>query len=347
MHPPRVSVLTATYNGARFLAASITSILGQSFTDFEYIIVDDASSDTSPAIVAGFAARDSRIRLLRNATNLGPAGALNQGLAQARGDYVAVLDHDDLAMPERLARQVTFLDDHPVVGAVGAQVRLYRVDDTPTPRQLVFPRDPIEARWQILFGASLLHSAAMYRRQRLLQVGGYSAQHPSLCDYELLLKLAEVCQLANLDDELAGYRRSDGQYSAIHRPQQFGQMLLLQYAWQQRWLGLRPDLGVWSQLCRWQHGTLPATEVEARAAIEYLHTLLQRYLETRPAEEHGLLQQAGARRWLLLAHHAYARLPLASRACWQHALQLDPLLLRRAQSWAMLRRQRRLTASRL
>jgi glycosyltransferase involved in cell wall biosynthesis len=120
---PRVSVVTATYNGARFLPAAIESILAQSYTDFEYVIVDDASTDASAAIATDYAAQDNRVRLVTNPVRLGPPGALNRALAAVQGDYVAVLDHDDLALPERLARQVAFLDAQPAVGAVGAKVR--------------------------------------------------------------------------------------------------------------------------------------------------------------------------------------------------------------------------------
>jgi glycosyltransferase involved in cell wall biosynthesis len=111
-----------------------------------------------------------------NPVQLGPAGALNRALAVAQGDYVAVLDHDDLALPERLARQVAFLDAQPEVGAVGAKVRF--IDEAgATIRAQSYPTDPAVARWQVLFGASLLHSASMYRRSLLQQLGGYSTKH--------------------------------------------------------------------------------------------------------------------------------------------------------------------------
>ncbi len=91
---PRVSVLMTTYNGARFLAESIDSVLAQSFTDFELVVVDDASTDATPSILAGYA--DPRLRVIRNPVNLGVVGARNRGFADLRGVYVATIDHDDL-----------------------------------------------------------------------------------------------------------------------------------------------------------------------------------------------------------------------------------------------------------
>ncbi len=212
---PRVSVVTATHNGARFLAAAIQSILGQSYSDFEYVIVDDVSTDASAAILAGFAAHDSRVRVVTNSVQLGPAGALNRALAAAQGSYVAVLDHDDLALPERLARQVAFLDAHPEVGAVGAQARI--IDEgSATINHQAYPTHPAVVRWQLLFGASLLHSASMYRRVLVQQLGGYSEDHPYLCDYELLGRMAEISQITNLPEELACYRRSQTQVMSQH-----------------------------------------------------------------------------------------------------------------------------------
>ncbi len=336
---PRVSVVTATYNGARFLSPAIASILAQSYPDFEYVIVDDASTDASPAILAGFAAQDSRIRPVTNPAQLGPAGALNRALAAARGDFVAVLDHDDLALPERLARQVAFLDAHPEVGAVGAQVRL--IDEAgATIRSQSYPTDPAVARWQVLFGASLLHSASLYRRSLLQQLGGYSLKHAYLCDYELLARLAEITEIANLPDTLACYRRSTTQVSATQRTPQDGQMLLLQYAIQQRWLALRPDLATFFALRRWGFGAPPASAAQATAAIAQLESLYDRYCAVTllTADARAAVAQSCARQWLRLAHHAYTTQRAASRACWRNACRLDPQMLRRPETLAWLRR---------
>lgn len=336
---PRLTVVTATRNGAHFLPEAIESILVQTFTDFEYVIVDDASTDSSLAVVAGYAARDSRIRLVSNTASLGPAGALNRALAVACGEYVAVLDHDDLARPERLALQVAFLDATPSVCAVGAQA--YMIDDTGAAiKPLLFPTHPAVARWQLLFGASLLHSTSTYRRALLEQLGGYSEGHPYLCDYELLVRMVDLGQIVNLPDELADYRRSPTQFSATHSMPQRGQKLLLQYAILWRWLGLRPDLATFSTLHTWGRGKPPTTSAEAAQAIEMLEMLFNRYCEVTPllSCDRTAVSRACAQRWLLMAHHAYPAQRTASRVCWQHACWLDPHIMSRPETLAWMRR---------
>src|SRR5882672_2663017 len=120
-HGPKVSVLLPVWNAERYLAGSIESVLDQTFADFELLIVDDASTDGSRALIERY--RDRRIRLVENEKNLGVTRSLNLGLERARGRYVARADADDLCAPERLERQVAFLDAHPEVALVASCAR--------------------------------------------------------------------------------------------------------------------------------------------------------------------------------------------------------------------------------
>ncbi|MEW6364185.1 MAG: glycosyltransferase [Acidobacteriota bacterium] len=338
---PRVSVVTTTRNGARFLSAAIKSVLAQSFEDFEYVVVDNASTDDSAEIVSDMARRDRRVKLIRGSVDLGPAGGLNRAIGFVRGEYVAVLDSDDLALPERIGRQVDFLDRHIQVGAVGAQVRIIDSASAPIGRWQ-YPTHPAGARWELLFGASLLHSASMYRHSLLAQLGGYSERHPFVCDYEQLVRLADVSQVVNLDEELACYRRSSTQLSVIHPRRQQGEAMLLRYAIQRRWLDLRPDLGVFAKLFQWGCGTAPATTAEATAAMEMLELLYDRYRHVTPLSDgdRAAVDSRCARRWLRMAHHAYDTLREASRHCWQQAHRLDPQLTRTSSAHAILHKRR-------
>ena len=117
---PSVSVIMAAYNAADHLAASIQAVLDQTFTDFELIIIDDASTDATPEIIAQF--DDARIVALRNAANLNAAGARNRGLEVAQGKYIAIADSDDICLPHRLEKQVAYLEAHPQVGVLGHTV---------------------------------------------------------------------------------------------------------------------------------------------------------------------------------------------------------------------------------
>jgi glycosyltransferase involved in cell wall biosynthesis len=113
----KITVLMSVFNGERFLRGAIESILSQTYKDFEFLIIDDGSTDASTNIIASY--RDSRIRSLRSERNLGLAASLNQGLASSTGQYVARMDADDISLPNRLARQVGFMQTHPHVGACG------------------------------------------------------------------------------------------------------------------------------------------------------------------------------------------------------------------------------------
>ena len=326
MKTPRVSVLTAVRNSLPFLNEAIESIRAQTFVDFEYWVVDDASTDDSWSAIQQLAGSDSRIKAIRNPTQLGVADALNAALRQARGEYVAILDADDLALPERLERQVDFLDRHPDYAAIGSVVRL--IDATgATLRHESYPSHPASARWNLLFGASLLHSASLYRRELLLRIGGYSRQHGYLCDYELLTRLVNHGKLSNLPEVLACYRRHDRQTSAEHNKPQTGQMLLLQYSLQRRWLGLRLDLATFRELRNWTFDHPPANADTAIEAIELLRTLHGSYLtrmDELSEDDRLAIEHSSALRWARMAHAAYRLYPTLGRLCWREARALDP-----------------------
>jgi glycosyltransferase involved in cell wall biosynthesis len=207
---PRVSVLTALYNDERFVAAAIESVLGQTFSDFELVIVNDASTDRSRAIAASYP--DPRIRLIDNDRNLGLTRSLNRGLSLVRGEYVARLDADDVSLPERLAKQVAWLDAHPEVAALGVQavpvdVRGRRIRRVPLWN--AHWRRPAGGRWMDwyrIFDTPFVHSGVMFRRALVEELGGYDERHPLEQDAELWMRLGRRGQLANLDEALVAFR---------------------------------------------------------------------------------------------------------------------------------------------
>jgi glycosyltransferase involved in cell wall biosynthesis len=199
---PRVTVLMALHNDARFVVASVQSILAQTFTDFEYIVVNDASTDASRDFVAAIG--DPRIRIIDNEYNLGLTRSLNRGLATARGEYIARFDSNDLSAPERLARQVAFLDAHKEVAAVSCQVRWIDPDSRPISHpETVRPvtRDGID--FYAIFDSPLVHSSAMYRTAVVRdEFGGYDERWRIGQDAELWFRLRERYELANLREVL-------------------------------------------------------------------------------------------------------------------------------------------------
>lgn len=210
---PRVTVLLPVHNGEPYLAAAVQSILAQGFADFELLIIDDGSTDRSCEIIGSFA--DPRIRLLRNARNLRLIATLNRGLEEARGEYVARMDADDVSLPGRLEAQVSFLDQNPGVGVVGTAVQL--IDAQGTPGAAVrFPVTHTLIRWALCFISPIAHPAAMMRKAVVSGLGGYSAQALHCEDYDLWWRASAVTQLANLKDVLLQLRKHDGNITVRH-----------------------------------------------------------------------------------------------------------------------------------
>ena len=195
------------YNDAPHLPAAVESILGQTFRDFEFILINDGSTDDSAALLKRYAAQDARIRLFHQ-ENRGVPAARNEGLRQARAPLLTVMDADDVALPERLARQQAFLAAHPDHVAVGGQVLLMDPDGAPIGRQrgLLPEHEAIDAAL-LCGGWPINHGSMTIRRAALEEIGGYREQFWTASDHDLCLRLAEAGQLANLPDVLLKYRQ--------------------------------------------------------------------------------------------------------------------------------------------
>ena len=204
---PRVTVLMPVYNGEKHVAEAVESILGQTFRDFEFLIIDDGSTDRSAQIIGSFA--DPRIRLLPNETNSGLIFSLNRGMEAARGEYVARMDCDDISLPERLARQVAFLDAHPEIGICGSWFRKFGAVNGKTVR---WSTDPDSIRCGLLFDSMVGHPTVMLRRELTGDSSlCYDPAFKDAEDYDLWVRAAERCELANLGEVLLQYRVHPGQ----------------------------------------------------------------------------------------------------------------------------------------
>jgi glycosyltransferase involved in cell wall biosynthesis len=202
-HAPRVSVLMTVYNAEAFLAESIDSILAQTFQDWELIAVDDGSKDGSRAILARYT--DPRVRVVALDRNIGRTPALRVAFDHARGEYIAVLDADDLCTPDRFTRQAAFLDAHPGVALVASWVR-YIDEQGKAFGEL---RPPVEGQAlldRFGFENPIVHSSVMYRRALAGEVGGYSTDLAYAQDFGLVLALAERHPIAVIDEFLCSWR---------------------------------------------------------------------------------------------------------------------------------------------
>jgi glycosyltransferase involved in cell wall biosynthesis len=205
---PEVTVLMAVYNGESHLTQAIDSILGQTYEEFEFVIIDDCSTDRSRDIVLSYG--DPRIRFLENERNLGLARSLNRGLATARGEFVARLDADDISEPERLERQVAFLAAHSEVALLGTWYTEIDEEGQALGRYAL-PCDHTAIRWAMLFYCPFVHSAVMWRRALIeSQVGGYDESLRHSMDFDLWTRVAHHLPVANLSQYLVRLRLHPG-----------------------------------------------------------------------------------------------------------------------------------------
>ncbi len=248
---PTVSVALAVYNAEKYLAEAIDSILSQTFTDFELIAIDDGSTDRSLKILQHYARRDPRIRLVSR-ENRGIAKTRNELTNLAKGEFVAVMDADDVMLPDRLANQVAFLRQHPNVVCVGGAHEF--IDEA---GRLLFcleePEEDAEIQRLALKGKTPInHPSAMIRRSALLQVGGYNETRGTVADLDLFLRLGEVGQLANLKATVLKYRQHGGSVSERKQLQQIADRRdACERAWQRRGIqGQFEDIPLWRPVDR-------------------------------------------------------------------------------------------------
>jgi glycosyltransferase involved in cell wall biosynthesis len=201
---PHVSVIMPAYNAAPFLSLSIESILRQSYKDFELIVLDDGSTDATPAILQRYIS-EPRLRVVRQ-PNQGVVATLNRGLEFATAELVARMDADDIASPVRLEQQVEFMSDHPKVGILGTAYRIIDAAGRDWGKQPV-PTNDLSIRWTSLLNSPFVHPSVMMRRSILQQHSlSYSTHAEAVEDYDLFSRLLGYCEGANLAEPLLDYR---------------------------------------------------------------------------------------------------------------------------------------------
>lgn len=233
MKTPRVSVLMAVYNGERYLREAMDSIIGQTFTDFEFLIINDGSTDSSARIIQSYC--DPRICLVDSDSNLGLTVSLNRGLGLAKGEFVARMDADDISKPERLALQVSFMDANPQVGVCGSWVQ-YSSDKC----VWKLPERSEEIRCWQFHTVGVAHPSVMMRRQffaehRLL----YDPQYRYAQDFELWGRAIRYMDFANIQKVLLDYRISPAQICAKYGTEQLAAIAPLRLQ-RVRELGIEP-----------------------------------------------------------------------------------------------------------
>ena len=216
MKMPKVSVIMSVYNGARYLREAIDSVLSQTFQDFEFIIINDGSTDDTGEILASY--RDPRLVLVQQ-ENMGLTKSLNRGIGMARGKYVARQDADDISLPRKLELQVEYLERNRDVGIVGC--RCYLIDEGGDIKWAFnYPLNGDELREDLWVTHAIVVGAAMVPRRILDEVGYYDEMFTYAQDYDLTLRIAEVARMHNLEGFLYKVRQHKDQISVVKAREQ-------------------------------------------------------------------------------------------------------------------------------
>jgi glycosyltransferase involved in cell wall biosynthesis len=218
----KLSVLMPVYNKAPYVQEAVDSVLKGTFQDFEVVCVDDKSTDNSLTVLRSMT--DPRLRIIELPRNLGPAGAANAGFDACRGEYIVRLDADDMAVPDRLAKQVAFMDAHPEIGASGGHLKLFGSRD----RSWVFPLTPDDCDAQQLFGVPVSQGASILRRS---VIEDHQLRYDPLWprvgeDWLFWIRMGRVARFANLDEPMTLYRR--GEQNISHGRDRFADFTYLQ-----------------------------------------------------------------------------------------------------------------------
>lgn len=206
----KVSVILPVFNGADYIRQSLDSLLNQTYSDFEIIIIDDCSTDQTAAISQEYA--DPRIRYYRNDTNSGIVYSLNRAISLADGEYIARMDADDICMPTRLEKQAEYLDNNPSVGLISTWFELFGERKG----TIQYETDPKRIKCKLLFSLQLLHPGWMFRRSLVKENGVlYREAYKYAEDWDFLVRASAVTQLSNIPEVLMQYRINPKQISKV------------------------------------------------------------------------------------------------------------------------------------
>lgn len=223
---PRLSVVMSVYNAEKYLAQTIDSVLNQTFKDYEFIILDDASTDGTLQIIQDYAQKDARIKVVENKENLGITLSPNKGFGLVQGEYIARHDGDDLSVNTRLQKQVEYLDNHPDVGLVGTH-NTYIDENNEFLGLWKAALTDQEIRKAVLVGTPLCHASIMFRSKILNAVKGYRSELGYANDYDFIARIMDHGKAANIGEGLYKVRKGIGSISDSNLSQMLNDHLLV------------------------------------------------------------------------------------------------------------------------
>jgi len=231
---PTISLVMSVYNAGRFLRPAMESVLAQTYGDVEYVVIDDGSTDDSPKVLREYAGRDSRVRLTCR-ENRGLTVTLNEALGQARGEFVARMDGDDISLPDRFETQLAALRADPSLVCVGGHFELIDEKGRLLTRLRPPTDDPSIQKLLLAGHTAICHPAAMMRRDAVSRAGNYDPYFKTTQDLDLWLRLGEVGRLGNVPKVVLQFRQHGGSVSETKREEQrrFGREAC-ERAWKRR-----------------------------------------------------------------------------------------------------------------
>jgi glycosyltransferase involved in cell wall biosynthesis len=210
---PKVTVLMSVLDGEKYIKPAIDSVLSQTFADFEFLIINDGSTDKTCEFIKCY--DDPRIKLVHNMANIGLTKSLNTGLRLALGEYIARMDYDDISMPKRLEDQVKYLDEHPEVMIVGGQFDLIDSGGSVLPIPPVKKAPGMEGLLlHLAIDNPFVHSSVMFRKDAVMELGGYNEEYRTSQDIELWSRLLCSYKGANLQSKVVHLRVHDSSVSS-------------------------------------------------------------------------------------------------------------------------------------
>ncbi|MFA6339053.1 MAG: glycosyltransferase family 2 protein [Candidatus Paceibacterota bacterium] len=200
---PKVTVLMPVYNSEKYLREAIDSILNQTFKDFEFLIINDGSTDKSSEIIKSY--KDSRIRLIENLENLGMADNFNKGIELAQGEYVVRMDSDDISLPNRIETQVDFMDKNSEIGVCGSWIKT--IKNSKIGHAIKYLNDSEEIKSNLLFHTSLAHPSTIIRKEAITKNNlRYEKKYDPADDYALWTQVSKITKISNIQKVLLFYR---------------------------------------------------------------------------------------------------------------------------------------------
>jgi glycosyltransferase involved in cell wall biosynthesis len=325
---PTVSVVLSVRNGGPDLPKALETILNQTFSDFELIAINNGSTDGTREFLDQIA--DPRVRVYHQ-EDKGLAAALNRGISLARGRYIARQDHDDLADPSRIAKQVEFLDTHPEYGLVGTRAEIW-VGDKPSGRFHDHPADDDILRFDLLFNNPFVHSSVMIRKSALDHVGVYTtdpARQPPE-DYELWSRISRHYRVANLTERLTVYREVPFSMSRVSAQPFLQKLVIISSENLAHTIGATVPQQLHVDIAALIHGveasTSPKLDLDGMCAViaeagnriggrRPRPELAQRIAQVQNSLRHGVLLRQPADSWIRRAARTVrARLPRSTQA---------------------------------